>query len=826
MNTIVNPRRKLKLDRSKQNLTDRDLPEIWRKVKANQIEFVDLSYNEGRIESMVLSADYLQSVRYLYLYQSNIQSIRIEDDLPNLRILHLGKNQLKSFWLPKGFANLQHLRLEENQLKEFELADFEGLKAMKGLYLRKNDVSNIDQNILSQAENCWKQVKKYYTALKNTGEGLNNEVKVILVGNGSVGKTQVAKRLEGHPDYVFNDQHDSTHAIVLLRKHLEVYDLEKGLMLNIWDFGGQDIYHATHRLFMQTQALFLLVWDIVNESKSHHEYKNKLYENQDLPYWLEYVRCFGKGSPVLVVENKMDKTEAEIETELEGKKPVEVDRQELKKNHTHIEDFLKVSAKRDKGFAALEYKIEGIYADDPKLLEALKKRLLPNGWLQVRDRVRAEQEKKGGAKTIEMETFRQWCEAAEVASSSDVLLRFLHDTGVLFYRSQYFRGNIILDQSWAIEAVYKVFDKEERHHEILEEEKGELDHRLLTRIWRRHTDEERALFMDFMLSCELCFEVTEKDEKRKYHSPSFKERKFVVPQYLTAQMPEEDRKAYIAVLQLEECRRIGYRFLPPVFMHRFLVKTKDIKFVHERYQQGVLLEYEEVHVLVTADFQQHCIEIRFPKSEKAQQLAAELENLLAHIEEETLFQTVRKKEGEEEFSVLKRVSLFKQLAQQEKNPSQTAYQKPKATRLFVSAAMEDAKWKKQLTTHLNILERVDSVKVWSEDKILTGSQREAVIQQQMKEADIILLLISSDYLGGDKQYHQEMQQAMEYSQKGEAIVVPISLRSCTWDETAFAGLQILPKSQKPIDLAENTDAALSEVTAELRTLLNQQSNVK
>ncbi len=171
---------------------------------------------------------------------------------------------------------------------------------LKHLYLHDNPIQNIPKEIFNKShDNVLLPVRNYLQDLAH-GASANNDIKLLLLGNGDVGKPQIAKRLAEQEKFVFNTQHDSTHGIVLLQRTLE------NLNLNIWDFAGQDIYHATHRLFMQTRALFVLVWDVVSETSSYHEYEGKRYKNEKLQYWLEYARCFAPGSPILVVQNKVD----------------------------------------------------------------------------------------------------------------------------------------------------------------------------------------------------------------------------------------------------------------------------------------------------------------------------------------------------------------------------------------------------------------------------------------------------------------------------------------------------------------------------------------
>ncbi len=242
-------------------------------------------------------------------------------------------------------------------------------------------MGNIPPEVV-QEENCLTDLHRYLLDLEEGGEP-NKEVKILLIGNGNVGKTQIAKRLELQNSFVFDAQHNSTHAISLLQRQLSCSFLPtEGLLLNLWDFGGQDIYHATHRLFMSTRALFLLVWDKESEAAPYHTWHGHKYKNEPLQYWLSYAQYFGENSPIIVVQNKIDATE-----HLNDPHP-EPAQNELQKLYPAINNFVGLSAKIGKGFVVLERVIAQVFEQNPMLKADLLNKKLPKTWVQVRDRIR------------------------------------------------------------------------------------------------------------------------------------------------------------------------------------------------------------------------------------------------------------------------------------------------------------------------------------------------------------------------------------------------------------------------------------------------------
>ena len=429
-------------------------------------------------------------------------------------------------------------------------------------------------------------------------------------------KTQIAKRLAEQESFEFNSQHDSTHAIVCLQRLLG------GIELQLWDFAGQDIYHATHRLFMQTRALFVLVWDIENEQQPFHTWEGKRYKNEKLPYWLEYAQCFGKNSPLLVLQNKVDSLEDEQKCLLS-------ETQNHYQERHPILGFVQVSAKTGRGFFALEDELEDLLVENPTLQEFLHQEL-PNSWIAVRSAIEALQEQ--GQKTMKWEDFQVLCRAQEVEKSTSTILTYLHDTGVLYYNNRYFGGKIILNQSWAIEAVYQILDRTQKTAETLRRRKGRLNYKHICRIWTTHSDAERELFMDFMLSTELCFETTVWNWEEKKRDPTLVERNFVVPAFLPTQKPLEvdflTKKQFIGAFTHRKVR--VYRFLPTVFMQRFIVAANRLSHLDLMWQQGIWLQSNEGVAIVEPDYTQREIVIQATTS----QLLHRIENELVKIGQE------------------------------------------------------------------------------------------------------------------------------------------------------------------------------------------------
>ena len=186
---------------------------------------------------------------------------------------------------------------------------------------------------------------------------------------------------------------------------------------------------------------------------------------------------------------------------------------------------MQVSAETGHNWDVLECWLAERFRQDKNLKQQLLIDI-PSSWAQVRARIRVRQVKK--EKTMSVEDFKILCANEGIPDSWHTLLEYLHDTSVLYYREGYFGNQIILDQAWAIDAVYAVLDRQGFYFRTGKIKKGKTGYQDLQNIWKNNTDDERKLFIDFMLSTELCFETT---EKKDWNTP-LQERTFVVPQLL------------------------------------------------------------------------------------------------------------------------------------------------------------------------------------------------------------------------------------------------------------------------------------------------------
>jgi hypothetical protein len=117
----------------------------------------------------------------------------------------------------------------------------------------------------------------------------------------------------------------------------------------------------------------------------------------------------------------------------------------------------------------------------------------------------------------------------------------------------------------------------------------------------------------------------------------------------------------------------------------------------------------------------------------------------------------------------------------------------------------------RLLTHLAGLIRQGVITAWHDHKINPGAEWVDEINAHLNSAQIILFLISADFLASDYCYGVEVRRALERHEAGEARVIPIILRACDWGGTPFAKLQALPKDANPVTSFSDRDKAFAEI---------------
>lgn len=133
------------------------------------------------------------------------------------------------------------------------------------------------------------------------------------------------------------------------------------------------------------------------------------------------------------------------------------------------------------------------------------------------------------------------------------------------------------------------------------------------------------------------------------------------------------------------------------------------------------------------------------------------------------------------------------------------------TTVFFSYSHKDETMRNEMQSHLSLLKRNGTISVWHDRRIGAGDEFDKAILKNLNEADIILLLISSDFLSSDYCWGVEVTRAMERHEAGEAIVIPVILRPCLWKQAPFGKLLAAPTDGKPVTRWPDRDEAFFDV---------------
>jgi hypothetical protein len=142
-----------------------------------------------------------------------------------------------------------------------------------------------------------------------------------------------------------------------------------------------------------------------------------------------------------------------------------------------------------------------------------------------------------------------------------------------------------------------------------------------------------------------------------------------------------------------------------------------------------------------------------------------------------------------------------------------------AAGLFYSYSHRDEELRAELEKHLSLLRRSGHISEWHDRRLEPGTEWKGEIDEHLRRAQIILLLISADFLASDYCYDIEMKVALERHDRGEAVVIPVILRPVDWMSAPFARLQGLPKDARPITTWANRDEAFADVARVIREVV-------
>lgn len=502
------------------------------------------------IKSLPKEISNLKRLQYINLNGSNFESF--PEELFGLKQLEFLALSTVNYIIPdsiKLLKNLECLYLPEITLDTIPDAIGE-LIELKELYIGRGKIEKIPESIASLINLEIFDISSTPLAKKIPPEIFNqtppqiinfilqyqrdknkitlNESKMIIVGQGGVGKTTLLNK-------VVNDSYiesPSTEGIDIEKWNFDVDG--KKYSLNIWDFGGQEIYHSTHQFFLTKRSLYIFVWD----ARQEDEYGR-------IDYWLNTIQSFSDDCPIIVVINKCDQERKNVRIP---------DSYELKKRFPQIVDFFNVSCLDDINIDSLKGEI---------LRQAKKLPLMEtewfSSWAEIRDVLEVLSKSKN---LITYEYYLNICLNASIDNKEALsLIKYLHDLGVVlyFHNDVLLKNIVLLSPEWGTDAVYKILDAQSN---VLKDRNGMLNYEDLEKIWDdkvKYPVYMYSYILKLMENFQLSFTVEN-------------HRLYLIPELL-----ENTEKNYSIDVNGECLRfRYNYNFLPAGIMTKFIVKAHKL----------------------------------------------------------------------------------------------------------------------------------------------------------------------------------------------------------------------------------------------------------
>ncbi|MGI9179538.1 MAG: COR domain-containing protein [Longimicrobiaceae bacterium] len=781
-------------------LSDNQLTQLPASIeKLTQLQQLVLWGNQ--LTQLPASIEKLTQLQYLNLSGNQLTQLPASiEKLTQLQRLNLSGNQLTQ--LPASIeklTQLQHLDLSGNQLTQLP-ESLRSLDSLTELYLHGNEALGLPQEVLgpNQYDVIVKhataakpaEILDYYFRIRGAKRPLN-EAKLILVGRGKVGKTSLVNRLvHDH----FDPEEKKTEGIRIAEWKLRLHGSED-VRLNVWDFGGQEIMHATHQFFLTQRSLYLLV---VNGREGG--------EDADAEYWLKLIESFGGDSPVIVVLNKIKEH------------PFDLNRRALQQKYP-VRDFVETDCAEGVGLEKLRTVVER----ETDRLDHLRD-AFPASWFTIKDQLAGMQKNY-----VNFDEYRQFCErhGETDAVAQEALARYLHHLGIIlnYADDPRLQDTHVLNPHWVTNGIYRILNSEK-----LARQKGEIRLRDLAEILDpgEYPAGMRRFIFDLMKKFDLCFSFPDDDTH------------YLIPELLDKQEPAE-----AAEFTPEGCLNFQYHYpvLPEGLLPRFIVRTHVLSEGLPRWRTGAVLEFEENRALVKADVQARkvFISVAGPLAGRRRLLAvirSDLERIHRDIRNLQPQEMIPLPDHPEVVVPYQKLQVMEQQNVREfpevvgnqvvtvdvnelltgvdlegtRRRERIPDERRQGVRLFYSYSHKDEPLRDQLETHLKLMQRQGLIDAWHDRKIPAGGEWGQQIDVNLERADIILLLVSADFIASDYCYDREMTRALERHENGEAVVIPVIVRDVNWKNAPFAKLQALPKDGLAVELWPNRDTAWRNVS--------------
>ncbi|PZD76642.1 COR domain-containing protein [Mesonia sp. K7] len=329
---------------------------------------------------------------------------------------------------------------------------------------------------------------------------------------------------------------------------------EKEIIINIWDFGGQEILYSTHQFFLTQRSIYLLIWEPRSDD-----------EIESFEYWLNTIKRLSNNSPVIIVMNKAD-----IRVKL-------IDEEYYKRRFSNIVSFLEISCLNKSGLENLNTEIESVILNLPHIGDSL-----PKSW----DRIRREL-KESSQDYLNLDEFKKICNSS---NKKDIayISRYLNDLGVIihFQSDFYLKNLIVINPEWLTNAIYLLINSIK-----VQKNNGLFSADILEELFD-NSNYPYDKFFDIILlmeKFEICYKIL--GSPQEYIIPT------LLPPY-----PNDYKLIDNFLNEMNSLQyKIHYNFMPSGVIERLICRLNNYIKGNNIWKYGMILNTENSEALIISD---------------------------------------------------------------------------------------------------------------------------------------------------------------------------------------------------------------------------------